>query len=171
MAKKKPDRLPLPLVPEGVELPQIQRRKGETVAAARERQIRQFRKDAIVKYLSEDASISEACAALGIERQTHYNWLEQDLEYAARCMAAETAPMRQVKKANYINALKPNGHADRKLLLVRKSWGGNGKMKEEPSSSAPMSPGDAAKKIDELDDAAAAKLYHDQLKRKAEGEA
>lgn len=96
------------------------RRKG-TPRAKQTAQICRLRKDAILASLERGVSVTAAAEAAGISRTTFYAWRRQDPAFSEAIDQAAAACIARVESAVYVNALKPGGHADRKLFLVHKA--------------------------------------------------
>lgn len=63
--------------------------------------IQQAKKNAVPGMLAETGTISAACRAAGVDRTSHYRWLETDPEYAAAIRDAEQQFIHKLEAEMY----------------------------------------------------------------------
>ena len=134
MPRKKKPKSSLPRWLTGPDGKKFQRRKGETIAQALERQTRHLKKAQIIALITNGWSIRRACQAAGYHHSTIYAWIEDDPQFASDLYAAEAGALGAVEHAAFVKALDPDGHQDRKLIL-RARGGYAFQLPERPTSA------------------------------------
>lgn len=105
------------------------RKPERTERICRKRQVAQ---DSILASIQQGATKAAAARAAGVGRTTLWNWCQHDKDFAAAMEAAEGGCIRRVESATYLNALRPEGHRDRRLFLEhRAGWKGQASLEIE----------------------------------------
>lgn len=99
----------------------IYTRKGETARQCQLRHIRQLKKESIKASIARGASKVEAAGAAGVSRDTLYEWMNADAEFAQAVVTIEKNCITNVEGALYVNALKPEGKIDRIFYLKNRA--------------------------------------------------
>lgn len=67
---------------------------------------RQLKKELFVSAYAESGNVVLASKEAGIHRSTHYDWLAEDPDYAARCLEAERTAVQALEAEMYRRAVK-----------------------------------------------------------------